>query len=115
MTYSGISLVTGAVGFLGSHVVECLAKNGVSVRATARPRQDISFFERLGVAYVGADLSKPSTLLPLFEGNVDRVFHVDGICNFSTSYEKLYPVNVKGVEEITRLALEKKVKFLFIR
>lgn len=50
MTYSGISLVTGAVGFLGSHVVECLAKNGVSVRATARPRQDISFFERLGVA-----------------------------------------------------------------
>ncbi|MBA3013303.1 MAG: NAD-dependent epimerase/dehydratase family protein [Proteobacteria bacterium] len=110
MTYSGISLVTGAAGFLGSHVVECLTKKGVKVRATARPRQDTSFFERLGVAYVGADLSNPSTLLPLFEGNVDRVFHLGAICNFSTPYEKLYPVNVKGVEAITRLALENKVK-----
>lgn len=110
MEYSGISLVTGAAGFLGSHVVEYLVKKGVRVRATARPRKEISFFERLGVEYVGADLSKPATLLPLFDGNVDRIFHLGAICNLSTPYEQLYPINVNGVREITRLALAHKVK-----
>ncbi len=110
MEYSGISLVTGAAGFMGSHVVEHLAAKGVQVRATARPRQDISFFKNLGVEYVAADLTQPKTLPPLFEGNVDRVFHLGAICNLSTPYKDLHPTNVEGVGHITKLALEKKVK-----
>jgi len=110
MKFSGISLVTGAAGFMGSHVVESLARQGVKVRATSRPRKDTSFFEKLGVEYVAADLTKPETLPPLFEGGVDRVFHLGAICNFSTPYEKLYPTNVAGVDHFTRLALDKKVK-----
>ncbi|MGD0276211.1 MAG: NAD-dependent epimerase/dehydratase family protein [Syntrophales bacterium] len=109
-TYSGITLVTGAAGFMGSHLVEYLAKKGVRVRATARPRKDISFFDRLGVEYAGADLTKPETLPRLFEGGVDRVFHLGAICNFSTPYEQLYPTNVLGVERFTKLALEAGVK-----
>ncbi len=110
MQFSGITLVTGAAGFMGSHLVEYLASRGVKVRATARPRKDISFFEKLGVEYVAADLTKPETLPALFEGGVDRIFHLGAICNFSTPYEKLYPTNVLGVERITKLALEAKVK-----
>ncbi len=110
MKFSGISLVTGAAGFMGSHVVESLVRQGVKVRATSRPRNDLSFFEELGVEYVPADLTRPDTLPRLFEGGVDRVFHLGAICNFSTPYEKLYPTNVAGVDHITRLALEKKVK-----
>ncbi|MBC7248318.1 MAG: NAD-dependent epimerase/dehydratase family protein [Actinobacteria bacterium] len=110
MEYSGITLVTGAAGFMGSHMVEYLASRGVRVRATARPRRDTTFFDRLGVEYVGADLTREETLPPLFAGDVDRVFHFGAVCNFSTPYEKLYPINVQGVERITRLALEKGVK-----
>jgi UDP-glucose 4-epimerase len=110
MKYSGISLVTGAAGFMGSHLVESLARGGVKVRATSRPRKDISFFEKLGVEYVAADLTQPDTLPRLFDGDVDRVFHLGAICNFSTPYEKLYPANVKGVDHLTRLALKKKVR-----
>ena len=110
MEFNGITLVTGAAGFMGSHLVEYLAKKGVRVRATARPRRDISFFEKLGVEYVAADLTKPETLPRLFEGAVDRVFHLGAICNFSTPYEKLRPTNVIGVQHITRLALEAGVK-----
>jgi UDP-glucose 4-epimerase len=95
---------------MGSHVVEYLAKKGVTVRATARPRKDISFFEKLGVEYVPADLTKPETLPPLFDGTVDRVFHLGAICNFSTPYRKLHPTNVTGVERITEHALRAKVK-----
>lgn len=110
MKFSGITLVTGAAGFMGRHVVEHLTKKGIRVRATARPRKDISFFEKLGVEYVAADLTKPDTLPPLFAGDVDRVFHLGAICNFSTPYKELYPTNVAGVGHITKLALEKKVK-----
>ncbi len=109
MDFDGITLVTGAAGFMGSHLVEHLAAKGVRVRATARPRKDTSFFDRLGVEYVGADLTRPETLPPLFKG-VDRIFHLGAICNFSTPYEKLYPTNVLGVERFTRLALDAGVK-----
>lgn len=110
MEFSGITLVTGAAGFMGSHVVEYLAGKGVRLRATARPRRDTSFFDNLGVEYVAADLTKPDTLPPLFDGDVDRVIHMGAICNFSTPFEMLYPTNVAGVDHITKLALDKGVK-----
>lgn len=110
MDFNGITLVTGSAGFMGSHLVEYLAAKGIKVRATSRPRTDTSFFDRLGVEYIGADLTRPETLPPLFKGNVDRVFHLGAICNFSTPYEKLYPTNVLGVERFTKLALEAGVK-----
>lgn len=108
--YDGITLVTGAAGFMGSHLVEHLVSLGVRVRATARPRPDTSFFDRLGVEFVPADLTKPETLPPLFAGNVDRIFHLGAICNFSTPYEKLYPTNVAGVQRLTQLAVVSGVK-----
>ncbi len=110
MEFDGITLVTGAAGFMGSHVVEYLANRGVKVRATARPRKATPFFDSLGVEFVGADLTKPETIPPLFEGDVDRVFHLGAICNFSTPYEKLYPTNVLGVELITEAAMKAGVK-----
>ena len=110
MEASGLTLVTGAAGFMGRHLVELLAKKEARVRASARPRSDISFFDQLGVEYVPADLTKPQTLPPLFEGGVERLFHLGAICNFSTTYEELYPTNVKGVERITELAMKHGVK-----
>ncbi len=110
MEFKGITLVTGAAGFMGSHLVEFLVRKGVRVRASARPRKDTSFFDCLGVEYVPADLTKPETLPALFAGGVDRVFHLGAICNFSTPYESLCPTNVEGVRCITGLALKNGVK-----
>lgn len=108
--FDGITLVTGAAGFMGSHLVEHLARRGCRVRASARSRADTSFFQGLGVEFRAADLTRPDTLPPLFEGGVDRVFHMGAVCNFSTPYRKLHPTNVHGVDHITRLALEAGVK-----
>ncbi len=105
-----IALVTGAAGFIGRHVVERLVALGARVRATDLPRSDTSYFRDLGVEFVGADLTKPETLPPLFQGGVDIVFHLGAICNFSTPYRKLHPVNVLGVDRITRLALDAGVR-----
>lgn len=108
--FQGITLVTGAAGFIGKYVVEHLVALGARVRATDLPRKGTSYFDNMGVEFVGADLTKPETLSALFDGGVDRVFHLGAICNFSTPYEKLYPTNVLGVDRITRLALAAGVK-----
>lgn len=110
MEFKGITLVTGAAGFMGSHLVEFLVGKGVRVRASARPRKDTSFFDRLGVEYVPADLTRPEAIPRLFEGVVDRVFHLGAICNFSTPYESLCPTNVEGVKWISEIALKNGVK-----
>jgi UDP-glucose 4-epimerase len=108
--FDGTTLVTGAAGFIGKYVVERLVALGVRVRATDLPSRDTSYFDRAGVEFVQADLTKPETLPGLFDGGVDRVLHLGAICNFSTPYAKLYPINVLGVERITKLALDAGVK-----
>jgi len=108
--FTGISVVTGAAGFLGRHLVAHLVQNGVKVRAAALPREDTGALAALGVEVVRADLTAPETLPPLFAGNVDRVFHLGAICNFSTPYPVLRRVNVEGVERMSRLALEAGVR-----
>jgi nucleoside-diphosphate-sugar epimerase len=110
MEFNGITLVTGAAGFMGRYMVEHLAKLGVRVRATARPKKETTFFDNLGVEFVAADLTKPETLPALFEGGIDRIFHLGAICNFSTPFKDLYPTNVLGVDRFTKLALDAKVK-----
>jgi nucleoside-diphosphate-sugar epimerase len=110
MDFEGMTLATGAAGFIGRYVVEHLVALGVRVRATDLPREDTSYFDSTGVEFVAADLTKPETLPALFDGGVDRVFHLGAVCNFSTPYEKLYPINVLGVDRITKLALDAGVK-----
>lgn len=108
--YEGTSLVTGAAGFVGRHLVALLARSGVRVRAAALPREDVRPLSELGAEIVRADLTAPDSLPPLFAGDVDRVFHLGAICNLSTPYAALRPVNVAGAETITRLALQAGVR-----
>ena len=105
MEYSETSLVTGASGFLGRHLVAHLVSCGVRVRACALPRENVDALVRLGAEVVRADLTVAETLPPLFAGAVDRVFHLGAICNLSTPYARLRRVNVDGVERVTALAL----------
>jgi UDP-glucose 4-epimerase len=110
MDFDGIALVTGAAGFLGRHLATALARRGVRLRAAVRAGEDTALLCELGAEVRTADLRDPETLPPLFEGGVDRVFHLAAICNLSTRYADLAPTNVGGVERITRLALRAGVK-----
>ncbi len=106
----GTTLVTGAAGFVGRHLVRHLREQGATVRASDRGDANRAFFDALGVEYVAADLAGPDALRPLFEGKVDRVFHLGAVCNLSTPYATLHPINVVAVKRLTELALAHAVR-----
>ena len=67
-------LVTGATGFVGSHLCEELVKQGYKVKALVRESSDKSFLDTLGVEYIYCDLRDVDKLKENLKG-IDIVFH----------------------------------------
>ena len=68
------TLVTGATGMLGSHIVERLAAKGHNVRALARTTSDVSHLETTGAEIVYGNVEDFDSLCQAVEG-VGLVFH----------------------------------------
>jgi nucleoside-diphosphate-sugar epimerase len=92
-------LVTGATGFVGSHVAETLIRRGDRVRALARERADSAFLESLGATIVRGDLSEPGTLGPAVEG-VDVIAHCAAKVGDWGHVDEYRKVNVEGLRAL---------------
>jgi len=98
-------LVTGATGFVGSHVAESLVHRGDSVRTIARAGSDTALLEKLGVAIVRGDLTDPVAVKQACEG-VDVVIHCGAKVGDWGPVDDYRKVNVEGL----RLLLDAVVK-----
>jgi len=105
MISSEIILVNGAGGFLGSAVVEALAKEGLQVRATDLAGADLGPARRSEAEVVEADLLDEGGLESLFDG-VGRVVNVAGLFNYSLPYDVLYKANVTVTRNMCAAALK---------
>jgi nucleoside-diphosphate-sugar epimerase len=72
------TLVTGATGFVGSHLVEALRRAGHEVAALVRTPGKAAALGALGVEQVRGDLSDRDTLARAAERR-DAIFHVAGL------------------------------------
>jgi dihydroflavonol-4-reductase len=112
-----LSLVTGACGFMGTHMVEVLAEAGHQIRATdlaecyqADDRKRGRFpsvLQKLGAEFIPSDLGRPETLAPLVK-DVDYIFHIASVFNYTAPWSVLKKINVDGTKALWDYALQEK-------
>ena len=106
------TLVTGATGFVGSHVARALQARGDEVRATVRANSNLAPLAGLDVETVVAELSDRRAVRRALRG-VSRVFHVAGSTNLRAPAEALFEANVVTtrvvMEECLRAEVERVV------
>ena len=96
------TLVTGAAGFLGSHVARQLVSRGEVVRVLMRPTSTNRAITDLPLEYVTGDLRDPASLDRAMS-DVQRVFHVAADYRlWARRSKEIYDSNVGG----TKNALE---------
>src|SRR5579863_10069403 len=98
------TLVTGASGFVGSHVARQLVAGGHSVRVLARPSSNLRALEGLPIERVEGDLRDASSLARAMRG-VRRIFHVAAD----------YRLWARDPEEIYRSNVEARARFFPLR
>ncbi len=105
-------LVTGGAGFIGSHMVERLLKEGYKV--TVLDNLSTGLMENVPneVTFIKGDTSVKEDIDKAFEENVDLVFHIAGcasaINSFTDPYTDIY-ANFIGTVNIIQKCVEKKV------
>jgi dihydroflavonol-4-reductase len=100
----GMTLVTGASGFVGSHVARALVERGDQVRVALRASSSRDALAGLDVEVATAQLGDRSALRRALRG-VDRVFHVAGTTNLRATPAELSRVNVEGTRTVMEEAL----------
>jgi nucleoside-diphosphate-sugar epimerase len=106
-------LVTGATGFLGSHITEVLVTQGYQVRCTLRPSSSSKWLDHLNIEKVTVDFKDVSSLQAACAG-VDIVIHNAGITRTKSDAE-FFAVNTNATERLAQAALKAKVsRFIFI-
>lgn len=106
----GATLVTGASGFLGSHIARALARRGDDLRVLARRSSDLGPLAGLDYERCTGDVTDRRAVRRAMDG-VDRVFHVAGRTSLrSDDREAVFATNLRGSRVIFEEALAAQVE-----
>ena len=95
-------LLTGATGFLGSHIADLLAARGDTVRALVRRSSKVDHLEKLGAELAYANLEKGEGLTEALDG-VDAVVHCAGVVK-ALDEAGFHEVNAGATEKLVAAA-----------
>jgi len=102
--------VTGATGFLGSHIAPYLSGEGARVRAVVRDPAKAAWLRERGIEIAVADLADPEALRGAFEG-ADAVVSTAALASRpGAGWEDYYEANVLGSENLMRACAEAGVR-----
>ena len=95
-------LLTGATGFVGSHIAEALLKADYGVRCTLRAKSSTRWLEGLDVERIIVDFGESGSLRRVAEG-VDAVIHAAGLTR-AKDPEAYTRVNSEGTKRLAEAA-----------
>jgi dihydroflavonol-4-reductase len=99
-----LTFLTGATGFLGSHVARVLAEQGANLRLLVRPTSNLRNLEGLKAETVTGDLRDPASLEKAVSG-CDTIFHVAADYRlWLRDPAEMYRSNVDGTRAILEAA-----------
>lgn len=99
-------LVTGASGFLGSHIVRKALERGYEVRALVRESSSLKNIDGLPVEIVHGDIRAKDRMLPAMKG-CSLVFHAAADYRFtSLQGDDVVQTNVEGTKNVVEAAME---------
>lgn len=98
------SLVTGATGFIGSHLVEFLLQKGMEVRCLLRHPDQLGWLKGLPIQIIKGDCLEKSSLIAAVQG-MDYVFHLAGVTR-AVHAETYFSVNAQGTDHLVRACLQ---------
>jgi dihydroflavonol-4-reductase len=102
--------VTGATGFVGSHVARALAAQGAELRLLIRSTSRTDNIAELAAELAVGDLRKPESLKTAMNG-CEFVFHVAADYRlWVRNPEEMYQANVEGTRAIIQAAQESGVR-----
>jgi dihydroflavonol-4-reductase len=102
--------LTGATGFVGSHVARVYAASGAELRLLTRSSSSLAALEGLNADVVVGDLRQPDSLRSAIQG-CEAVVHVAADYRLWVRDPKaMYAANVDGTRELLRIAREEGVR-----
>jgi len=105
-----LAFVTGATGFVGSHVARVLAAQGADLRLLIRSSSDPRNIQGLNADRVAGDLRDPASIEKAMVG-CDVVFHVAADYRlWVREPEQMYRANVEGTRAILEAARKNRVR-----
>jgi len=101
-----VAMVTGASGFIGSHLVKILLDQGVRVRALVRRGDPLGNLHGLDIEQIEGDLLDDSSLRRCLEG-CDTLFHLAAVFAYwLPDPAVMYRVNIHGTRNLLSCANE---------
>lgn len=107
------TLVTGATGFIGTHLVQNLVKQGREIRCLVRETSNTQYLVDLGVELFYGDLLNKDSLKAIAK-DINIVYHLAGEV-YSKRCKDFYRINLKGTQNLVEVCLPENIdRFVFL-
>lgn len=106
------AFITGGTGFVGTHIIQELDKDGWEIIALHRKNSDLTELMKCQkVQFVLGDITDIQSLRKAIPEKVDAVFHTAGsVANLPHAQENTrYDINLEGTKNVVQVCLEKNI------
>lgn len=106
-------IITGANGFIGSHVTELFCKSGYKIGCFVRENSNLQYIKNLKLKMHYGDIRDELKLTNAFKG-YHGVIHIAGLAKDWGNYKDFYEINVTGTLNVLKASIKNNIKNIIL-